>query len=137
MSLQVVEVDTRDMRRGVAAMLRRTRSASSFFRAAKTLAREEVKGHQRRRRGPGGEPWPARRRRMRRPVLGKLPGGYKWQANSDGVVGEQRIPWASVHHTGGTVGRGSVLPARPFAGFRDVFQKKLAEGWLAYVSEAW
>lgn len=150
--MQLIDVDIRDMERGIEGVLRRAETRSrTFFEGMRAPARGELKRHQKERRGPDGEPWPSqarerdgrgrfvagKRRRGSRAPLGKLPGAYRWSADRDGLVGEHRVPWGSAHHEGAVVGHGARLPARPFAGFSADFSDEVREAWLSWTQRGW
>lgn len=152
--LDVIRVDTRDMDRGVVAVLANAATRSpTFFEAMKPAARGELKRHKKMQRGPNGERWASRSRasiarakaegRTKRPkgprtkLLGKVATAYSWTATKDGLVGEHKVPWAAVHHEGGTVGHGAQIPRRAFAAFGRTFSDDVREAWLAWVEKDW
>jgi phage gpG-like protein len=70
-------------------------------RAASTMARMRIGGH-----------------RARKP-LGRLTGAVSYTADATAVRGISRVLWSGIHQDGGTVGRGSRIPARPFLWISD------------------
>lgn len=135
--MEMVSLDTRDMERGIDAVLRSAETRSrAFFEGAKAGAKAELRRYQKEHRGPDGEPWPASRKGKRR-LLGRVPTAYSWTAADDGLVGEHKIPWGAAHHDGAVVGHGARLPARPFAGFTESFSGEIRKAWLAWVGKGW
>lgn len=117
-------VDLGDVERGLAAVERSGRDLTPAFRELKKPMREDQKDHGKRQRGPFGT-W-ARRKpstlafyrsrgkgRIPRP-LGRLSTAVTYTASRFGVFGESRAKWSDVHMTGGVVGKGARLRARPF-----------------------
>lgn len=111
-----------------------------MWRDLKADMRADQLQHAKEQAGPDGK-WPARapstieklrtrsasgrRRRARRP-LGKLPGSTTYTATSRSVLGISRVPWSDVHQTGGRVGKGHILPARPYLWISDGLAEKVA-----------
>ena len=56
---------------------------------------------------------PKRRKSASTGLLGKLTSAWSSKADEGGLHMENRAKIAEVHHTGGTVGHGARLPARP------------------------
>ena len=42
-------------------------------------------------------------------------------ASRTSLRGESRVPWSGIHQDGGTAGRGSRIPARPFLWMSEEF----------------
>lgn len=140
------KVDDRDVRRGLLGLKRRGKNMRSVFVRLKKPFRDDIRGFQKRRMGPDGA-WAPRaastkerdkgaktvggkkggkkgkrfRRRRKRDLLGVLPKAVSIKTLNKGFRAEAKVPWASVHHDGGTVGNGAVLPARPFLFFSESF----------------
>ncbi len=51
-------------------------------------------------------------KRGSRKLLGKLSKSFVVFFDRDGLIAESKVPWSDVHQKGGTVGRGSKIPAR-------------------------
>jgi hypothetical protein len=73
-------------------------------------------------------------KRSRRP-LGRLLSAIEYRATAKGVTGTSKIKWSSVFITGGTVGRGSKLPARPFLWISNSLLMKAGEILKAHLLE--
>lgn len=143
-------VDTRDVERGLAGILRAGRDVAPVLREARKPLREDLRAHQRERRGPDG-PWPGpaagtvrkrgrtksgRRRRGR--LLGKLPGQVTIAVQGgDTLVARNRVPWASVQQEGGAVGRGAEIPARPFLYFGPEFLDDVQAAAAEHITRGW
>lgn len=63
--------------------------------------------------------------------MGRLPTAVTYKATSRTLSGTSKAAWSGVHMTGGTVGKGSRLPARPFLWMSDEFidqaRKRIAD----------
>ncbi len=92
---------------------------------------------------PGkGRSGPVRRRiqkrRKKTRILGRLPTMLRMQSQRLSFVAVNRVQWAIAHHEGGRVGRGSVLPPRPFMEFSNKFLDLSDKILMAHVFEkAW
>lgn len=126
-------VDLSETERAMAAVQRRGRALGEAFRTIRPHMRADQKEHAAKQTGPEST-WPSRapstvergrasgsgrRRRLARRPLGKLTHAVTYQATRSGVFATSRVPWSNVHQTGGRVGRGSVIPARPFLWVSD------------------
>lgn len=158
--LMSLNVDDADVRAGLAKLRLRGKSMRPVFLKLKKPFREDVKAHQKDRRGPDG-PWAPRaesskrrdrnaktqkngksvrkfKRRRKGRLLGKLPtSGVSFKSGGDSISGASKIPWASVHQYGGTVGRGSVIPARPFLFFSETFLDRAEHEIGDYLESGW
>ncbi len=117
-------VDIGDVEAGLDAMQKRAHALGPAFRELKIPFKADQKDHGRRKSGPFGA-WARRapstlaayrasgKRRLPRP-LGKLLSAITYAATTTGVSAESKVGWSDVHQDGGTVGRGSKIPARPF-----------------------
>ena len=56
---------------------------------------------------------PKRRKSEGTGLLGKVVTAWSGQVDANGVDMENKVPFASAHHEGATVGNGAQLPARP------------------------
>ena len=125
-----VTLQWRDVERGLEAMPRV--NLRHAFGELKRPLKADQRDHAKKRTGPESL-WAPRapstlalagrkiggwHRRARRP-MGKLPTGVRYRADATGIRGVSMIRWSAVHMDGGTVGRGSRLPARPFLWISD------------------
>lgn len=55
-----------------------------------------------------------RKRSSNARMLGRIPSAFSVRASSKGIVATARVKYAAAHQEGGKVGRGSIIPARPF-----------------------
>lgn len=118
-----VSVDVRDVERSFDAMERRGKQLGQAFRVIKGEMRDDQRDHASKQEGPGGS-WAPRAAstaakmrsigRAKKRQLGRLTSAVTYKATADGVVAVSRAPWSGVHQEGGTAGRGSKIPARPF-----------------------
>lgn len=117
-----LRLDLGPVERAFSAMERRARALGPVFSSLKAPMRADQAEHQASQMGPDGK-WPVRsdatlekirsQGRRGRP-LGRLPSSTSYSAGDFGVVGKSRVPWSGAHQDGARVGKGSVLPARPF-----------------------
>jgi len=73
-------------------------------------------------------------------LLGKLPETVATRTRGGmfaALIGESKIEWAGVHNAGGVVGRGSVIPARPFVFLSPAFKQRAAIDISKFVAEGW
>lgn len=132
-------LDLTDVERGLASMGRA--SFAKAFRDLKKPMRLDTRDHQKSRSGPEGSWAPRaastmarlRRKRSRRKPMGRLPTAVSYLARARSLTGISRAPWSGVHVTGGTVGKGSRIAARPFLWMSDEF---LAEANARMKAEA-
>ncbi len=145
-------VDIRDADEGLAAM-EHVRLAPVFKELGKPL-RDDQRDHAKKQEGPEGS-WPkrsahtaariasarrsarrkkdrtAKKRRLPRKILGRLPTAISMKTSASGVVIESKVAWSGIHQEGGTAGRGARIPARPFLWiserFLDLAAEKLAK----------
>lgn len=121
-------LDAREVERGFDRMSKTGRSQlGSAFKTIRPHMKVDQRDHASKQAGPESQ-WPPRApsttakmrsaRRRRRP-LGRLVGAVTYQASAAGVFATSRVPWSGVHQYGGKVGRGSVIPARPFLWISD------------------
>lgn len=132
-----IEVDPREVFAGFDRMAKQSRTLGRAFQLIKPEMRADQKDHASHQAGPDG-PWPARasstsakharsgrrylgRRRRKRTArpLGRLLTTVSYMASNAGVFGTSPITWSGVHQQGGKVGRGAVVPARPFLWLSD------------------
>lgn len=117
-------VDLRDVNAGFAEAHRELRAVG---RDLVKPMRADQRAHAKAQEGPEAK-WPPRasstvakmraQGRRRRP-LGRLSTAVTYRATSHAVIAESRAKWSGVHQDGGTVGRGSKIPARPFLWISD------------------
>lgn len=102
----------------------------AIARELKKPLRLDQRDHARAQEGPDGK-WPKRKAGGRRRILGKLPAAIKAGTRGSLVYVESRAKWSGSHQEGGRVGRGAVLPARPFLWISP----KMIEAATALVAE--
>lgn len=140
MSVSVsMQLDLRGVTAGIDGMRSRGKALGQVFRALKPVVREDQREHAKTQSGPDGR-WAKRapstlqkfargksgRRLVRRP-LGKLVSAVAYKASRLGVIAESLVKWSGAHQWGGKVGRGSVLPDRPFLWISEKLLKKTAD----------
>lgn len=142
MSRTSLTVNIVDATMGLDAMAKRSHQLEPAFQEIKTAMKVDQKEHREDESGPDGH-WAPRKastiaaakshhkgRLVPRKILGKLPTAVSYKALPLGVEGESRIKWSLTQQDGGPVGRGVVLPARPFLWISDKLSAK-AEGIIA------
>lgn len=88
-------------------------------RALRKPVRQDQTNHARAQEGPDGA-WPARRTPSRRRILGRLPGAIRMEVRGPVIAATSKVAWSGAHQDGPTrVGRGAVVPARPFLWLSD------------------
>lgn len=122
-------LDIGDVEEGLTAMERRAHALGPAFAGLKKPLRLDQVDHRKKRQGPSAMWAPraasTRDRRLQSPkhraarLLGRLPGAVTYTADSTGVRGRSRVLWSGVQQDGGTVGRGSRIPGRPFLWISD------------------
>lgn len=122
-------LDAREVERGFDRMSKAGRSQlGSAFKTIRPHMKADQRDHASKQAGPERH-WVPRAastmaklrrggRRARRP-LGKLASAIAYQSSAAGVFATSRVPWSRVHQDGGRVGRGSLIPARPFLWISD------------------
>lgn len=135
-------VDVRSIERDIDELVRRGDRAGPILRELARPMRQDQREHARARRGPEARwsslaPSTRRKRRRRRRLLGRLPAAVTYRASADELRARSRAYWSSVHQTGGRVGRGARLPARPFLWLSEAFLRDAVEAFLDYVSRVW
>lgn len=140
-------VNIGDVEQGLDAMERRAHALGPAFAEIKSAMKLDQREHRDDQAGPDGKWSPRaastiamakqRHKRLPRRVLGKLPTAVAYKSTALGAVGESRVKWSLSQQDGGRVGRGAVLPARPFlwisdkllAAAAEIVDRKLAEAW--------
>lgn len=152
-----------EVKAGMHGMLRQSEStaARSFFESVRKPAQQDLREHQKERKGEVGA-WPpldpetlrnrqlvrARRkgrkpgRRRRSPgfaarMLGVVPRAWKAFVSEDGLLLRNMIPWASVHDQGGRGGKGATIPRRQFVYFGRDFLEDVLAVWQEHVLKGW
>ncbi|MDQ3295077.1 MAG: phage virion morphogenesis protein [Myxococcota bacterium] len=126
--------DTSSLDQALMSMSRRGKMLGQVFRDLKKPMRLDQREHAKDRSGPLGS-WAARApttlaklrsggRRLRKRPLGRLTTAVTYRATRTGLMAESRVAWSGVHQEGGRVGRGSVIPARPFLWISDELLRK-------------
>jgi hypothetical protein len=158
-----VQVDVSGAGRAFAAMQARGANPAGLFRGLKRELHADLLDHFAAREGTDGR-WPAwstghtsrrlargglrklrggklgpraltkRGERKLRNMLGRLKAAWDARVSRDSLVFESRVPWSGAHQRGATVGRGAVLPARPFMYASWEFVRhcaRMLEAWVA------
>lgn len=137
--------DTRALERALDEMARRGEHGAPFFRELAPRARQDQREHARQRQGPEA-PWQPRaeqtaarlrRKRKRRPLLGRLPGAIQVKVHPDAVEIRSRVAWSGIHQEGGRANHGAEIPARPFLWWSPDFLDDAEEAALLYVTRNW
>lgn len=142
-------VDTRDVERGLAGLLRAGQDVAPLLREAKKPLRSDQRDHQSQQRGPAG-PWPRASaatvrkrgrtrsgRARRRKLLGRLPRLLAFRVlGGDALVARSKVPWAAIHQYGGRAGRARI-PARVFLYFGGRFVDDFREAMAEYLARGW
>jgi phage gpG-like protein len=145
-----LEWDLSDLDEGLAAVIRRGKDFSPFFRKYSPRVRKHQKDHGREKEGPDGK-WPklsrsyrrakTSRRKRGKPVargtLGKLTKSHRITVNDFGIEIASPIKWANVHQEGGIVGKGREVPARPFLWWTQRFANETANRALDWAWGVW
>ncbi len=149
--------DFGDVEAGMLAMAN-PRVVREAMRLCRTALREDQKQHAQEQAGPEGA-WPershrtiarasrrrrgrtatGRRRSHRRPgrLLGRLPTAMDVKATAAGISAESRVDWSLAQQEGATVGRGAILPARPFHWMSEEFLIVADRALLDGLDTAW
>jgi len=130
-----MRLDDRDVRRGLRQMRRAGKDLRPVLRRLKRPLREDLEEHADSERGPDGS-WPRRAPRTQRPhhdLLGKLPSANTIRQRGQSLQGQNPIPWSAAHNDGDVVGRGSIIPSRPFLFFSDSFLDQADEAVVDHV----
>lgn len=137
--------DARDLDRAIDEMARRGERGAPFFRELAPRARQDQREHARQKQGPDA-PWKARdeksaarlrRKRKRRPLLGRLPGAIQVKVHPDAIEISSRAAWSGIHQDGGQANHGAEIPARPFLWWSPDFLGDAEEAALLYVTRNW
>ena len=148
-----LDIDFADVHDGIDGMKERLEHGKPFFTELKTEARADVRERSKARQGPNGETWvpratstverskrkSERRRRKGRTagLLGQVGRPSKAEVSDFHLDLSSHASFAMVHQTGGVVGHGARLPARPYLGWTEEFMTTTAESWRAWVLEGW
>jgi phage gpG-like protein len=120
--------------RGLLATAKDHRAA---FRDAVKPLRADQRAHAKAKMGPDAS-WPSRSplsraksgakaRTRRRRLLGRLPTALMSKVSPTSLQLISRAKWSAVHMTGGRVGHGAKLPARPFLWASDAVLETIAK----------
>lgn len=154
-----VKWNDRHMRLALARMHRKGGNFTPALRELRAPLRTDLAAHAKRQEGPDGK-WPRRAerttaryvyrasirktptlkkriRRSRRGMLGMLPRAVTFKAGRKSLLAVSKVKWSGVHQTGGKVGRGSILPARPHVFVSDGFFNYASRHIMAYVMKEW
>jgi phage gpG-like protein len=139
--------DLSDLDAGLAAVIRRGKDFSPFFRKMQPAVKRHQKKHK---GGPDGK-WDrhqpsyrkAKRLRKRRGkkvargTLGKLKRSHRTKVNDFGIEISSPVKWANIHQEGGTAGKGAQIPPRPFLWWEDPFARDVANRALDWAWGVW
>jgi phage gpG-like protein len=159
-------IDLTEVDRALADVETRAKRMAPAFRELRKPLRLDQRDHARGEKGPGGK-WPARsalteerrtakNRRVRltkamqsiapkklrhrstpKRLLGRLPAAVIYATGELFVRATSRVAWSGVHQEGGSVGRGSKIPARPFLWLSEVILDKAKQTLAAFVVKGW
>jgi phage gpG-like protein len=159
-------IDLTEVDRALADLEARAKRLAPAFRELRKPLRLDQRDHARGEMGPGGK-WPARsplteerrraknrrvrltkamqtiapkklrRRSTPNRLLGRLPAAVIYKSGELFVRATSRVAWSGVHQEGGSVGRGSRIPARPFLWLSDAIIDKAKETLAAFVVKGW
>lgn len=116
------------------------------FKDARKPLRVDIKDHRAKQQGPDSTWAPraastATRARLgrgrARKLLGRLPTTLATKVARDRIRMTSRVAWAQVQQTGGRVGHGSKLPARPFLWASTAVVQAIRDRVLARLNELW
>jgi hypothetical protein len=151
-----------EVQAGLHGMLRQAEStaARSFFESVRKPAQQDLREHQKERKGEVGA-WPAldpatmrnrqlarARRKGRKPgrrrrapgiarMLGVVPQAWKAFVSEDGLLLRNMVRWAGVHDEGGRAGKGATMPRRQFVYFGRDFLEDVLAVWHEHVLKGW
>lgn len=143
-----LDIDLDDVVDGFDDMIKAGRDFKPVFRRAGKRLRREIFISGSRKEGPEGKWDPLskatlkrrreKRKRGQKPavaILGKLRRAISIEYDNGAIRAVSKIPWSGVHQEGGTVGRGSVIPARPHVYANDAFMDYLVEEIVKHIVE--
>ncbi len=159
-------VDVRDVLKGLDAMRAAGRDLRPVFRQVRKDLKEDVQEHFFHNEGPDGRWAPyarstldralhrrgfrrkrgvqrghftARGEKWARNQLGRLkwPSAWKIKMDAQTMVMAARTGWAGVHQFGGVVGKGSVIPARPFMWASDKMVTTFEHALVGHLLSGW
>lgn len=160
-NFDMIEVDS-----AAADVEERARRLRPAFREIRKPMRQDQRAHASEERGPGGA-WPPRsplteaRRKARnkgvratkamraiaitkfkkRPtpkrILGRLPNAVVYVVGDLFIRATSRVPWSAAQQDGGRVGRGAILPARPFLWLSSTLLGKARDVLGAFIVKGW
>jgi phage gpG-like protein len=137
--------DARALERALDEMARRGAHGTAFFRELAPRARQDQREHAKQKQGPEA-PWKPRdektatrlrRKRKRRPLLGRLPGAIQVKVHPDAIEIRSRVAWSGIHQEGGQANHGAEIPARPFLWWSPDFLGDAEEAVVLYVTRNW
>jgi phage gpG-like protein len=156
-----VDLDIEDLIEGFDAMKRKAANLSPVWSQLTPVLKADIRAHFDLREGPDG-PWKplaastvAKRRqdatrrgkgrrtksgRKSRAVaqpLNRLRTSFVVRHGRDYLQAISKVPWSGAHQDGATVGRGSVLPARPHIYGSEQFLDITRSRILDFVGRAW
>jgi len=161
------KIDLEDFEAGLRDVSRAGKALSPAFRKLKGPMRLDQRAHAKAEQGPEGKWAPratstaadlaTRRRgarkanrlaksrgqtdRVRTPgrgkILGRIPSAITVRSGPGIVEVISRVSYSAVHQEGGKVGRGAVLPARPFLWMSEAFIQQAMETFSVHLEKAW
>lgn len=115
------------------------------WKEARQPLRRDIADHRKQQAGPDGT-WPARaastKERARyggrpRKILGRMPTALQTLSDRRRVAMKSRVAWSAVHQEGGTAGRGSKIPARPFLWASELVLDAVAQIVVRHLKKLW
>lgn len=148
MDVAVSGVDMRDVMRGLDAIYARGRDTRPVLASLRVPARRDQAAHGKAQSGPDGRWKPRaasttegrskrRRKIRRRRLLGRLSTAVVTRVERGGLLVQSQIAWSEVHQSGGTVGRGAKIPARPFLWWSQEILDEVAARITDHLGKGW
>lgn len=126
-----VNIEIDEVVDGLDATGKRAHRLGPAFVEIKAAMKLDQREHREQEMGPDGK-WSPRKastlkseklhhkgRVVPRKILGKLPTAVTYKAIGSGAFGESKIRWSESQQGGGRVGKGAMIPARPFLWVSD------------------
>lgn len=148
-----IDVDTRSFDTTTRRFARKAKNMTRVMRELKPLLKQDQQINTRMRIGPDNtrfdrrsaatrarNRWKRKGKRQRKgPMVDfrRLSGALQLGYGRDFVVARSRVPWSSVHQTGGRVGNGTVLPERPYLYVSEKLQRIAAAKIKRHIRRSW
>lgn len=113
------------------------RAAATRQRLAERGATKTTTRTQRRKKGFSGPLRQTTTTKQLANTLGRLPGSVTTRVTPRSLIAESKVPWAGIHNEGGTAGRGSRIPARPFVFMSEEFLRQAQRDLADFVFQGW